>query len=532
MTSPVLSEAMAQLLADPARLRAAIQAEEARRSGSRSLAAFVKQAWPIFETAPLQWNWHHDAICLHMEEFSAGHIRRLRIHQPPRSGKSSLFAICFPAWVWSFRPQAQFVYLSHSDTLSAEHSLKCRMVIESAWYRSTHMRGWTLAADQNQRSDFLNTVGGRRIAGSTSSGVIGRGGDYVMLDDPLSEKDTTSPAATEHVNRIVASTMNTRLNNPRAGGVALNMQRLSTNDPASIMTDAEELRLPAEFMESRPTVTFHVLNGERKELWRDPRKLDGDLLWPDRWSKAELDIIKAPPFGINAYNAQYQQEPRSFEGGMFKRSDWRFYQYGIPMEGAIGGRPMGCIGSGPLLTEEELGRARATSLPIPEIKVMAVDCAFKDNPTGSRVAIHVWSSTGPNRYLLLRDTRHMTFNATKGAILAALQAHPDCAKILVEDAANGSAIIDELKMQIPRIIPVRPEGSKGARAAAIQPYQQASNCFLPEGASWLDDFVSTTAAFAPPSDKNSDDVDAMSMALRHMELPPEGEVGRVTWRRR
>lgn len=532
MTSPALSDAMAQLLADPARLRAAIQAEEARRSGSRSLAAFVKQAWPIFETAPLQWNWHHDAICLHLEEFAAGRIRRLRIHQPPRSGKSSLFAICFPAWVWSFRPSAQFVYLSHSDPLSTEHSMKCRMVIESDWYRQTHMRGWSMAADQNSKSDFLNTAGGRRIAGSTSSGVIGRGGDFVMFDDPLSEKDTMSPAATEHVNRIVASTMNTRLNNPRTGGVALNMQRLSTNDPASIMNDAEELRLPAEYVPARATVTFHVKDGQRTELWRDPRNNDGDLLWPDRWSKAELDIIKAPPFGVNAYNAQYQQEPRSFEGGMFKRSDWRFYQYGMPIEGVIGARPAGCIGSSPVQTEEELARARAVGLPAPDIKNMAVDCAFKDNPSGSRVAIHVWQCSGPNRFLLYRDTRHMAFGATKAAILAAIQAHPDCNKILIEDAANGSAIIDELKMQFPKILAVRPEGSKGSRAAAIQPYQQAGNCFLPEGATWLDDFVSTTAAFAPPSDKNSDDVDAMSMALRHMELPQEGEVGRVNWGRR
>lgn len=522
MTRP-LSPQRAAVVADPVAVRATILAEKARRSGSRSFAAFVKQAWPHFDPAPLQWNWHHEALCTHMQEFAYLRIKRLRMHMPPRSGKSNIISIAWPAWVWTFKPNAAFVFVSYAASLATEHSIKCRSLLEGDWYRKTYRPAWSMRDDQNIKSDFMSTVGGRRMATSITGRVIGFGGDYVVFDDPLNAEDAHSEATIKETNRVVTTIVNTRLNSPENGAVALNMQRLSPDDPSTMFPDAENFTIPMEFVPARRAVTYHFLNGERKELWRDPRNDHGELLFAERWSRELVDKLKLPPFGAHAYAAQFQQEPESFEGGMFRRVDWRFYardDRGGEAPNWTNLRPAGC----------DLA-SRAVPLPMRFDRViMTVDCAFKDNPSGSRVAIHVWGRAGADRFLLARRTEHMDFVATKQAIREVARDWPLAVEKYIEDAANGPAIIAELRHEIGGLIPVRADGSKEARAAAAQPYQRSTNCYLPEGAPWLDEFVQLFAAF--PKGKDKDDVDAFAHAMRKLEEQPEAEVGRINWGRR
>lgn len=84
---------------------------------------------------------------------------------------------------------------------------------------------------------------------------------------------------------------------------------------------------------------------------------------------------------------------------------------------------------------------------------------------------------------------------------------------LIEDKANGSAVIQMLRHEIPGILPVNPEGGKTARAAAISTLIEAGNIFLPhpQVAPWVNDFIEECAAF--PNGKHDDQVDAMTQAL-------------------
>lgn len=67
-----------------------------------SLAEFVRQAWRIIEpTTPLLWNWHLDAICEHLEAVAEMDLLRLIVNLPPRSGKSLVTSVLWPAWVWT-----------------------------------------------------------------------------------------------------------------------------------------------------------------------------------------------------------------------------------------------------------------------------------------------------------------------------------------------------------------------------------------------------------------------------------------------
>ena len=117
--------------------------QDAKRLES-SFFEFVKSSWSQFDPAEFEENWHLRDLCDHMEAASLGYIRRGVWNVPPRTAKSNIVSICFPAWIWAQTektalrgPQVQFFYASYSHELALEHSLKCRRLIESPWYSST-----------------------------------------------------------------------------------------------------------------------------------------------------------------------------------------------------------------------------------------------------------------------------------------------------------------------------------------------------------------------------------------------------------
>jgi predicted phage terminase large subunit-like protein len=99
--------------------------------------------------------------------------------------------------------------------------------------------------------------------------------------------------------------------------------------------------------------------------------------------------------------------------------------------------------------------------------------------------------------------------------------YPSTQAVLVEEAANGSAVVDLLKAAIPGLVAVHPEGGKEARAHAVQPLLEARQVFLPNPISlagylrperaWVEDFVTTCEAF--PKAAHDDDVDALTQLL-------------------
>lgn len=94
---------------------------------------------------------------------------------------------------------------------------------------------------------------------------------------------------------------------------------------------------------------------------------------------------------------------------------------------------------------------------------------------------------------------------------------PRCYEILIEDKANGSAIIETLKSEITGIVPVNPMGGKEARAAALEPEVESGNWYLPDGAEWLDEWLDEFASF--PLGRNDDQVDACSQAAIRLKAP-------------
>jgi|GEM_PF-1342789 len=170
--------------------------QEAERCEA-SLYEFVKAAWHVFDPAEFVGNWHLEDICEHLEAVARGNIPRLLINEPPRTGKTALVSICFPAWVWAQRekgplmgPQVSFYYASYAEQLSLEHSLKCRRLIESRWYQRLWGSRFKLVSDRNTKGHFENDKGGYRMASSVDARATGFGADILCL--PKDEHILTS----------------------------------------------------------------------------------------------------------------------------------------------------------------------------------------------------------------------------------------------------------------------------------------------------------------------------------------------------
>jgi predicted phage terminase large subunit-like protein len=109
---------------------------------------------------------------------------------------------------------------------------------------------------------------------------------------------------------------------------------------------------------------------------------------------------------------------------------------------------------------------------------------------------------------------------------ALTQRYPDTGTILIEDAANGPAIIDALVHRIPGIIAVSPQGGKLARAHAAQPRVEAGSVYLPNPRpygtllperAWVEDFLYQLTVF--PHGAHDDDVDAFTQLLVRWQQP-------------
>ena len=157
-----------------------------------SLHEFIKQAWHVIEgDKEFIDGWHIQAICEHLEAVANRQIKNLIINIPPRSCKSSLVSIAFPAWVWIHNPNEQFLYASYALSLSLRDSVKCRRLISSPWYQERWGKRYQLVGDQNTKSRFDNTKNGYRIASSAGGSITGEGASMLFCFPYDIEIDTS-----------------------------------------------------------------------------------------------------------------------------------------------------------------------------------------------------------------------------------------------------------------------------------------------------------------------------------------------------
>jgi predicted phage terminase large subunit-like protein len=147
--------------------------------------------------------------------------------------------------------------------------------------------------------------------------------------------------------------------------------------------------------------------------------------------------------------------------------------------------------------------------------IVSADCTFKDIKTADKVAIVSVGVKGRKRFVLNVINAHLDSTATEEEILRQREIHKPVSATLVEDKANGSAVIKRLKQTIPGVIAINPEGGKVSRVQAMAPEWQAGDWYVPRNAAWIEPFLTQLLMF--PAARNDDMVDATSQAAIYLQ---------------
>ncbi len=453
---------------------------EGLRTEPLQLREFIRQAWPIVEPSnAFIDNWHIDCISEYLEAVMNGDILRLVINIYPRVGKSLLASVLFPVWTWTQKPWLKEIFVSYSGRLSEKFSRDRRTIIEDPWFNQKWGNVVQMAEDQNQKRQFENTARGSMYATSIGGTLTGEGGDLIIIDDGIDPERAESKADRDAAIRFVRNVVSTRLNDPKKGAIVEISQRTHKQDiSGTLLAEGgyEHLCLPA-IAEKKTIIAFPI--SKREHVWEE-----GEALFEARHTKDQILDQMNNRMTARAANAQYRQKPSAEESAIYKRDCWKFY-----------------------------------SLPPDEmIKTMDSTCqswdfSFKDLMTSSFVAGGVWGQKGPNFYLFDLVRKRMGFGASLIALEAMSAKWPSVFDKVIEDKANGPAIIEQAKKKLAGIKPYLPSASKDERAAIVAPYQESGNIYLPEPryASWLKDFLDETEEFGVGEFK--DQVDMMNQAV-------------------
>ena len=306
--------------------------------GMRSLRAFYRMAWPHIDPAHLLWNWHIELLCEEMEQVARRKVTEAVFAVPPRSGKSQLMSVAFPAWVWTWFPAAKFITGSNEMTLATRDAVLMRRLVKSDWYQrrwgpgSPFLKdvklstgdphpGVAITSDQDNKTYFETTAGGHRFCCTPGSNVTGHGGDFVLADDLHPAQRAESDAERTGVLRWWWEAIPPRLNDQDHGVKMIIQQRVHRQDLAGSAIDRgyHAVVLPMEFEANHP-----------QRHPKDPRTQEGELLHPERTGVVGLAKLKR---ALGAYGTagQLQQRPVPREGGLFKRA-WFQIVDAVPAE--------------------------------------------------------------------------------------------------------------------------------------------------------------------------------------------------------
>jgi predicted phage terminase large subunit-like protein len=317
---------------EPIHLEDFDEAEIDRILAEKSFHEFVKQAWHIIEPGQKFCdNWHIEGIAMHLQAVHEGKISQLLINVPPGTMKSLLANVFWPAWVWTKSPEKRFMFSSYAEELSMRDSVKCRNLILSEWYQDR----WptSISADQNTKGKFQNTKGGWRMVGSIGGRGLGEHPDYNFCDDPHKVKEAESEQERQNVIDWLDGTFSTR-GVSRGVRKVLIMQRLHYSDASGHLLEKSgwvHICLPMRYevpaMKQQPDGTMKLVARMNPTPlgWNDPRKKEGELLWPELYPEEVVNTLEIN-LGIYHSAGQLQQRPAPRGGGTFKRAWFEILQ--------------------------------------------------------------------------------------------------------------------------------------------------------------------------------------------------------------
>jgi len=432
---------------------------------------YVKAMWPGFVHGR-----HHALMAKKFEAIAEGKLKRLIINMPPRHTKSEFASYLLPSWYLGRNPNKKVIQCSNTAELAVGFGRKVRNLVDSEHYAEI-FPNVSLRVDSKAAGRWATSGGGEYFAIGVGGTVTGKGADLLIIDDPHSEQEAAlaagDPSVYDKVYEWYTSGPRQRLQ--PGGAIVIVMTRWGDRDLTGRVIKDAAMRE----------------KGEEWEVIELPAILpSGNPLWPEFWSKEELEALRdeLPP---SKWNAQYQQSPTGEEGALVKREWWKLWEKDDP--------------------------------PKIEYLIQSWDTAFTKNERSDYsacVTLGVFymneNTNDPNIILLDSFQKRMEFPELKDKAMSHYQYwEPDT--LLVEAKAAGAPLVFELRqMGIPvtEYTPSRGtrqvSNDKFARLNSVTDLFRSGKVWAPD-TRWAYELIEQMAAF--PNAEHDDLVDATVQAL-------------------
>lgn len=440
-----------------------------------------------------QYTRHGEFICNVLNEATEKRVRMkageiptetqyLMFSLPAQHGKSMHITETYPSYFLGRFPNDGVIEISYNEGFASKFGGRNKDKIQEY---GPELFNISVAKDKSGSTewDLVDEEGKKTRGGMISrgimSGITGSSlGDCIIIDDPIKNREEANSETIRNKHWDEWQDSIRRRIHP-GGIVILIMTRWHEDDLWGRLLSDEHAR-------PFPWQVYNLpLECDKMHIEKEGNPLNrelGEPLWPERYGYDHIEEAKSYPASFNSMD---QGRPSNPAGNMLQRKWWRYYEVEPDM------------------------------LQLDEV-IQSWDCTFKDSDGSDYVVGQVWGRKDADKYLLDSVRARMDINQTMDAIRNMTAKWPKARLKLIEDKANGPAIIQMLNKKVGGMVAINPKGSKQARVSAVSPDIEAGNVFLPSNRPWVQDFIEEAAAF--PKGAHDDQVDAMSQALDRWTL--------------
>lgn len=425
--------------------------------------------------------------------------RFIAVSIPQQFGKSFYTSILTPLWVLELHslgvlPGGLIGLMSYEDSLPQTWSTKIRRLIEA----NPEKYNTQLRKDSKAATYWESQQGGGILALGTAGSPQGRPMTLLGMDDVT--KNFEQAMSPKHQDKIWDNWTSVLYGRLQPWTVVLVTQvRWSPDDLIGRLSSDEHEGDPGDWRFIRIP---YVCDSADDVLHRE---IGDPLLRPQAdqsLAESKLEAIQIQKsISTYSWSTLWQQDPRDAQGVVLPESKWRYW--------------------GGDLTEDE-----RVELPKSfDSMVMSWDLTFKDLKSSDWVVGGLWGRVGADYFLIDLERGRWNFTDTCNRIKHAAQrwryTYPKATTLLIEDKANGPAVITHLRSVVGGIVEFDPSdyGSKLERANTIQPFLLGGNLYAPAPSErpWVRAYTKELADFRGTGSERDDQVDMTTQAILHMQ---------------
>ncbi|MBF0410987.1 MAG: phage terminase large subunit [Candidatus Riflebacteria bacterium] len=407
---------------------------------------------------------HHRLIASKLMAVERGECKRLMIFMPPRHGKSLLCTIFFPSWYLGLHPERKVFTFSYNETIAEDFGSGVKGNLQNSAHRTFFPKS-ELRTDSKSKTRLHTISNGAYYATGFGGTATGRGGNIIIIDDPIkSREEADSEAKRRSIRNYYTSSIRNRIEPEPIGTAIILIQTRWHND------DLAGWLLKEHQHENWEVLSLPAIN------------VNGEALWPEGFSLKILMSLKQAS-GSRDWAALYMQKPMLDDGGIIKMSWFNNTRY---------------------LIAPRFFRI-----------IQSWDTANKAKELNDYCVCTTWGETFNGWYLIDVFRKRLEYPDLKHAAKnCASKWNPSV--VLIEDKGSGQSLIQDLRRntRIP-VIAIEPHNDKIVRMSSVSPLMEAEKIWLPETAPWLIDYEVELSTF--PLAANDDQVDSTSQALQYLK---------------